>query len=89
MDLYFGDLETRKIDIARAKKQHSVRGDPLIAPAGSNYPEGQIVDYFCLVCGNVMCAHGEDNNCWLEIMPRWKVWLYELCKRIMWWIERS
>jgi hypothetical protein len=51
------------IDIDLAVKQRSIRGRPLIAADGSNYPAGYVVDYFCLVCGRVFAAHGDDSDC--------------------------
>lgn len=51
-------------DHERARGQGSLRGDPLIAPPGSNYPAGYIYDYVCLACGSCFAAHGEDSDCW-------------------------
>lgn len=53
-----------KPDIDRAKREGTLRGDPMIAPAWSNYPEGHIVDYFCLACGSTFAAHDDDSSCW-------------------------
>jgi len=82
MELYFGDLQTRRIDIERAKKQGSLRGDPLIAPANSNYPEGSVVDYFCLACGSVMAAHDEDSDCWRVLKTPEELERYDAAKAI-------
>lgn len=82
MELYFGDLETRKVDIERARRQGNLTGDPLIAPANSNYPEGSVVDYFCLACGLVMCAHDQDSSCWRALKSKGELARYDAAKKI-------
>ncbi len=81
-DFYLGDLQTRRIDVERARREGTLRGDPLIAPAHSNYPEGSIVDYFCLACGSVMCAHDENSDCWRVLKTAEELERYDAAKKI-------
>ena len=76
-----------KIDLDRARKSGSLVGDPIIAPAGCNYPEGEIVDHACLVCGMCLASHGDSDVCWRAIVPKWKLLLHDYCERIVWWVE--
>jgi hypothetical protein len=81
----YGERNPR-IDIEQARRQGSLRGDPMIAPACSNYPEGKIIDYFCLACGRTFAGHDDDNDCWRVLKSEEELRRYdearEICDRI-------
>ena len=56
-----------KIDIPRAIATRSLAGEPMIAPPACNYPEGTVIDTFCLVCGSTFASHDEDSDCYLIV----------------------
>lgn len=55
------------IDVERAVRTGKLAGNAMIAPPASNYPEGTIVDHFCLLCGRSMASHGDDDDCTDEL----------------------
>ena len=82
MDFNFTDLITGRIDVDRAKREGTLRGDPIIATACSNYPEGTIVDYYCLACGRVMAAHDEYEDCWRVLRSDEELARYDAAKAV-------
>lgn len=56
-------MALHKIDIERAVRAKSLVGDPLVAPSGSNYSEGTVVDHFCLMCGGTLASHDHGDDC--------------------------
>lgn len=82
MNFYLPDLQSKRVDIERAKRQGNLRGDPLIAPAGSTYPKGEIVDYFCLACGMCFAAHDEYSDCWRVLKTEEELARYDAAKAI-------